>query len=88
MYPSEHIQLNQSRRTFLRRTSSGIGTLALGALLKPSLLHAAQDNQIQVPSLDRCPEATARTRKVQASNSTYAWPGARPIWKRWTTSPS
>ena len=32
------VQLEQSRRTFLRRTSTGMGTLALGALIDPRLL--------------------------------------------------
>jgi hypothetical protein len=41
----EKVRVEQSRRTFLSRMSSGIGTLALGALLEPSLLAAADDEQ-------------------------------------------
>jgi hypothetical protein len=37
--------LEQSRRTFLGRASTGIGTLALGALLKPSLLAGQESAQ-------------------------------------------
>jgi hypothetical protein len=41
----EQIRLEQSRRTFLSRLSSGMGTLALGTLLRPSLLSAADAGQ-------------------------------------------
>jgi len=47
MSPFERAQLEQSRRTFLSRMSTGVGTLALGSLLKPSLLRAASDGHVQ-----------------------------------------
>ncbi len=49
MHPFERLRLEQSRRTFLTRMSTGIGTLALGALLKPSALVAAENDRVQVP---------------------------------------
>ncbi len=49
MAPWEQLQREQSRRTFLSRTAAGMGTFALGSLLNPSLLSAAQDQQIEVP---------------------------------------
>jgi len=45
----ERIQLEQTRRTFLGSASTGIGALALGALLNPSVLEAAGDEHVSVP---------------------------------------
>jgi hypothetical protein len=50
MNPFERTQLEQSRRTFLGRASSGLGGLALAALLKPSLLDAAGKQSKSLPS--------------------------------------
>ena len=43
------LQLEQSRRTFLRRTSTGMGTLALGALINPALLTGQEDAPVAIP---------------------------------------
>lgn len=47
------IHFETSRRTFLSRSSAGIGTLALGSLLNPGLLRAADagpgGNSVEVP---------------------------------------
>ena len=45
----ECMRYEQSRRTFLSRLSTGVGTLALGTLLKPSLLNAADDERVRTP---------------------------------------
>jgi hypothetical protein len=45
----EYMQYEQSRRTFLSRLSTGVGTLALATLLKPSLLNAAGDERVRTP---------------------------------------
>ena len=49
MSPAERFQWELSRRTFLGRTTAGIGTFALGALLKPSLLSAENGEAAQIP---------------------------------------
>ncbi len=41
MNPTEALELQQSRRSFLGRSSTGIGTLALAAMMNPELLRAA-----------------------------------------------
>ena len=45
----ETMQLQQSRRTFLSRISTGIGTLALSSILAPDLLNAADGDHCEVP---------------------------------------
>src|ERR1700722_3490103 len=42
MNPFERMQLLGTRRTFLRRTATGVGAIALGSLLKPMSALAAQ----------------------------------------------
>ncbi|QDU41580.1 hypothetical protein Mal52_00330 [Symmachiella dynata] len=49
MSPWERYQLQHSRRTFLGRASAGMGTLALGALLQPSLFAAGASDADSVP---------------------------------------
>jgi len=49
MLPWDQLQTEQSRRTFLARSSAGIGTLALGALLKPQLLSAGESSAVETP---------------------------------------
>jgi hypothetical protein len=43
------IRLEQSRRSFLSRTSSGIGTLALSSIMAPDLLEAAEGDGVGGP---------------------------------------
>lgn len=42
MNPFERMQLLETRRTFLRRTATGVGAIALGSLLKPMAALATQ----------------------------------------------
>jgi hypothetical protein len=49
MIPFEQIQLEQSRRTFLGRSSTGLGALALSSLLTPTLLSANDDTSVTIP---------------------------------------
>ena len=43
------VQLGEARRTFLSRMATGMGTLALGSLLKPTLLASADERPIAIP---------------------------------------
>ena len=43
------VQLGEARRTFLGRMATGMGTLALGSLLKPTLLASADERPIAIP---------------------------------------
>jgi Protein of unknown function (DUF1501) len=42
MTPAEHIGLRMTRRTFLGRAATGVGAMALGSLLNPAVLLAAE----------------------------------------------
>ena len=46
---NQHPLPDASRRTFLRRTGVGIGTLALGSLLDSSLLRSAE-SEVKIPN--------------------------------------
>ena len=75
------------RRTFLRRSTTGLGTLALASLLDPNLLHDAErtpTSQSADPIAGAAWSIRSTSPPGSSESSISTWPAARRTWRRST----